>query len=195
MARAVRGVRDSTRLDEGAWILAGLAELAEHGIGGVKVEALAKRMKVTKGSFYWHFRDRDAFLEAILSDWRRRATIDVIDRLERSEGGALERLRRLMRLPIVGRSSEWGADVELGIRLWGRSDVRARSALREVDEIRLRYIRRLMEATGVDAAESEARAILAYSYMRVAATLIGEDQPALLLKCEMILFGPGHRGD
>ena len=50
------------RLDRRAWVEAALAALAEGGAAAVKVERLAAKLKVTKGSFYWHFRDRDELL-------------------------------------------------------------------------------------------------------------------------------------
>ena len=179
---------DGGRLDASDWILAGLGQLAEQGIGGVKIETLARRLKVTKGSFYWHFKDRDAFLAAMLTDWRRRATLDIIDRLDRSDEPATERLIKLFRLPLTGKASEWGADVELSIRLWGRQDGAARAALAEVDAVRLRYIRGLLEASGVERDEAEARAILGYAYMRVAATLITGADADLIRRCEAVLF-------
>lgn len=58
--------RNLTRHDwvEGAWEM-----LGERGIDRVRVEPLAKRLGVTKGSFYWHFKDRDELLEALLDRW------------------------------------------------------------------------------------------------------------------------------
>ena len=46
------------KLDRADWIHAGFAMLAAGGIDAVRVERLAAVLKVTKGSFYWHFRDR-----------------------------------------------------------------------------------------------------------------------------------------
>lgn len=188
MARQTAKTADSPRLDASVWTQAGLEQLSERGIDGVKVETLAARIGVTKGSFYWHFKDRDALLEAMLADWRRRATLAIIDRLERTSVAPIERLRGLLRLPVKGRSSEWGADVELAVRLWGRRDPRARAALEEVDQVRLRYIGRLLQDIGFQPQDAEARAILAYSYMRVYATLIEGDDETMIARCEAALF-------
>lgn len=57
-------------LDADAWADAALNELAAHGIDRVRVELLAKQLGVTKGSFYWHFKDRDALLARMLDRWR-----------------------------------------------------------------------------------------------------------------------------
>ena len=54
----------SMRLSRQEWIDAGLKAMARDGVDAVRIERLAAALKVTKGSFYWHFKDRDALLEA-----------------------------------------------------------------------------------------------------------------------------------
>jgi len=179
---------EATTLDKRAWTDAALHTLAENGIDGVRVEILARDLGVTKGSFYWHFSDRGELLDAVLQEWRRRATLSIIDRLERTHEPAEQRLRRLLRLQFESRRAEFGSDVELSIRLWGRRDAHALAVLREVDELRLRYIRGLVEELGVSKGEAAARAILAYSYMRVSRSLIPSDNMALADECERVLL-------
>jgi AcrR family transcriptional regulator len=180
---------ETARLDVAAWTKAALALLAVQGIDGVRVEVLAKSLGVTKGSFYWHFKDRDALHEAMLAQWRRQATLQLIERLDRGVAAPEARLQRLLRLPVVGERSPFAADIELAVRLWGRRDTRAHAALKEVDELRLRYIAQLLENIGIPSQEADARAVLAYSYMRVAATLISPDDTGLLDLCENVLLG------
>lgn len=184
-----RSRRGENRLDVKAWVDAALAELAIHGIDGVRIEVLAKRLDVTKGSFYWHFKDRDALLVGMLDQWRRGATVALIERLDRKPVSARERLSHLLRIPIKGERSAFAADVELSMRLWGRRDQRAKRALEEVDELRLHYIRNLLQEIGVPQQEVVARATLAYSYMRVAGALIRSDASELMQHCETLLIG------
>jgi AcrR family transcriptional regulator len=170
------------RLEAQDWINAALGILAEQGVDGVRVEPLAKRLGVTKGSFYWHFKDRDALLERILEHWRRHATLDIIDRLERS-ADPTARVKNLLRIPFQGEKSDRGAQVELSIRLWGRRDAGARAALQEVDKLRLKYIQGLLEEVGLKRSEAIPRAIHAYSFMRVAGTLIDHADDSLIDAC------------
>ncbi len=160
--------------------------LATQGIDAVRVEPLAKRLSVTKGSFYAHFRDRDALVEAMLAAWRQRATLQVIERIENSREPAAERLHQLLDIAFRPRAGK-AADIELSIRLWGRVDPRARAALEEVDALRLRYIARLYEDIGVAPEQSRARAVLAYSYLRVASTLIEKGDETLRAQCIAVL--------
>lgn len=170
------------RLEAQDWIDAALAILAEQGVDGVRVEPLAKRLGVTKGSFYWHFKDRDALLERILEHWRRHATLDIIERLERS-ADPTARFKNLLRIPFHGEKSNRGAEVELSIRLWGRRDAGARAALQEVDKLRLKYIQGLLEEAGLKRPDAIPRAIHAYAFMRVGGTLIDHADDALIDAC------------
>src|SRR5215469_13533470 len=58
-----------TRLDRRDWVDAGIVILASKGVDAVRVESLAKQLNISKGSFYWHFKDRGDLLEAILERW------------------------------------------------------------------------------------------------------------------------------
>jgi AcrR family transcriptional regulator len=57
------------RLSPVDWEQAALEAIAEQGIGAAAVEPLARRLGVTKGSFYWHFPTREALLKAALERW------------------------------------------------------------------------------------------------------------------------------
>jgi AcrR family transcriptional regulator len=59
------------RLSADDWTREALAQMAELGVAAVAVEPIARRLKVTKGSFYWHFPSRDALLQAALERWER----------------------------------------------------------------------------------------------------------------------------
>jgi AcrR family transcriptional regulator len=194
MPHAVRrGTQEVSKLDGAAWVQEALNVLAASGVDGVRVEILARTLGVTKGSFYWHFKDRRELLDRVLQEWRRRATLAIIERLEGSHEPLERRLQRLLRLPLEARGAEAGAEVELSVRLWGRYDERALAVLREIDELRLKYIARLLEELGATKTEANARAILVYSYMRVSRSLISANDKATMQVCETILMGRSGR--
>jgi len=184
-----RDVSRNARLDQGDWVDCAQEVLAERGIDAVRVEVLAKRLGVTKGSFYWHFKDRDDLLAAMLQRWRKRATLGIIERLESTHEPAAERLHRLLRLQFNARKAEIGADIELSIRLWARHDPKVAIALQEIDELRLRYIAKLLGELGVATEELRARATLAYCYMRASRTLLDPRRDTSDIEaCERILM-------
>ena len=145
-------------------------QLAIEGIDGVRVEVLARHLGVTKGSFYAHFKDREELHEAILGYWRSRATLALIDRMNQIGTSARKRLERLIKV-VIETKSRWGDDAELSIRLWARRDNRARETLSEVDQMRTLYIANLLVEAGLGVDQARARALLVYSYMRVAPSL------------------------
>jgi AcrR family transcriptional regulator len=79
------------------WADAALAALAERGLAAVAVEPLARALGVTKGSFYWHFKDRAALIEATLARWEVVAVDQPIAALAGLDDPA-DRLRRLIAL-------------------------------------------------------------------------------------------------
>ncbi len=131
--------------------------LAEQSIDAVGIEPLARRLRVTKGSFYWHFRDRSALLNAILRRWQQRATLSVIECLEHGGMPAAERLWRLQERSQSSLQARRNVQVELAIRGWARKDKVAATAVAEVDQRRLSYIQSLCRALGFSEDESRVR--------------------------------------
>lgn len=73
---------ERSRLSARDWETAALELIAEEGVGALAVEALARRLGVTKGSFYWHFRSRDALLQAALERWEEYEEREVLAQIE-----------------------------------------------------------------------------------------------------------------
>lgn len=72
-----------TRLSAKDWELAALESIAEQGVRALAVETLARKLGVTKGSFYWHFRNREALLTAALERWEHHGAAEIIAPIER----------------------------------------------------------------------------------------------------------------
>lgn len=90
-----RNRKASGALSTQDWALAALDEMADRGIDAVAVEALARKLGVTKGSFYWHFNNRDNLIRAALTEWEARET-DVLLARARTEAEPAQRIRRLI---------------------------------------------------------------------------------------------------
>jgi len=115
------------------------------GVDAVRVERLAATMRVTKGSFYWHFKDRGALLAAVLSGWQ-------------AQGGTpADRLCSL--LTIIAQDD---GRLDQAIRFWSAQDAKVRSVQRQVDERRPTYLDGLFRDLGFARVEASARARLVY---------------------------------
>lgn len=160
---STRRVKD-TPLTEADWINAANDILVDETVRGIRIDALCRKLGVTKGSFYWHFQGRKQLLTALLSRWRQRMTTNVIDRLSTLGQSPTERLRALFDLPRRPASPAF-ARIEQSVRDWGRREDHAMEAVREVDEIRFLYFRTLLEEHGLDPETAERRAYIAYAIM------------------------------
>lgn len=139
------------------WIDAGLRALRDEGVEAVRVERLASVIGKTKGSFYWHFADRKALLDALLDAWRRRATQAVIVEVEARGGDARRRLTTLFEITF-----EADGRLERAMRDWSRGDQTVARAIAAVDRRRLRYVEAALIETGLDAPTAKWRARFAY---------------------------------
>ena len=147
-----------------AWIDAATAVLVDQGIDHVRVDVLAGQLEVTRGSFYWHFRDREDLLRRVLNAWRERATEQLTARLAQAGADPMLQLQDVISLPFRGRSAARAARIELAIRAWARRDEMARQAVDEADASRIGYHEEIFSALGFAAAEARCRAFLLYSY-------------------------------
>lgn len=149
--------QEIVKLERQDWINAGLKVLAEGGIEAVKVESLAKEIKVTKGSFYWHFKNRDDLLEAILQEWVRCETNTLIERIEAIGGDATTKLLHLFELAI-----QIDGRLENAIRAWATKATNVAEIMIQVDRSRLDYTRDLFLQVGFTPLEATVRAQMAY---------------------------------
>lgn len=150
-------------LDAARWVAAALDVLATDGIDAVRVEPLAKALSVTKGSFYWHFADRRALIDAMLAQWADGRIAAIREQAPRN-GDPLSALRRLADL-YTRRSNARGLAIELAIRALARNDEPAARAVQAVDAERLQLVAALFERLGWAPREATARAVMVYAYL------------------------------
>jgi len=158
-----QSARRTRRLAAEAWIAAALEALAAGGVEAVRVEPLAAALSVTKGSFYWHFADRRALIEAVLTTWQAGRIAAMREQVAGQTAPATT-LARLAAL-YTRRLHVKGLAIELAIRAYARSDKRAAAAVRAVDAERLRHVARLFMRLGWPPAQGKTRAVLFYSYL------------------------------
>ncbi|MGI5261143.1 TetR/AcrR family transcriptional regulator [Streptomyces angustmyceticus] len=157
-AKALRDGGARQRLTAQDWADAALAAMGEGGLAAVAVEPLAARLGATKGSFYWHFANRNALVEAALARWEEVGTEAVITEVEvASDPG--ERLRRLLL-----RATNWSAaDPRDASLLASAAHPQVAAALARVTARRLGYIAALFTAMGFPEEEARSRGLLAYT--------------------------------
>lgn len=146
------------------WTEAGLEALARGGLPEVAVEPLAKELGATKGSFYWHFADRQALLQATLDLWESRDTDRVIASIDETQD-VETRLRRLLRLAfgsVLDGSANGAGTVELALQASAAHPLVA-PTLARVTKRRLAALTGLYTELGLSKARARDRGLLAYT--------------------------------
>ena len=155
------------------WLDHALEVLLEEGIDGLRVEPLARSLGVTKGSFYWHFRDRDDLLDSVLEYWVDEMTVRIRDEMQARGGAPEQRLWDLMcRLMQDDRSR-----FELAIRSWAAFDPKATAAVRGADHLRLECLAALFLEMGFDSDEAHMRARTLMGHVLAEPLLCTSDEP------------------
>lgn len=144
-------------MDASDWIAAGIKRLSNDGIEAVRIEPLAVELGVTKGSFYWHFKDRRALLDAMLDHWQRIATNAVIDEAKQRAKSPKGRLKALFQIVLQSDGR-----LDMAIRAWALTDPTAAQALRAIDRRRLGYVEDLFLEIGLRPSDARARARFSY---------------------------------
>ncbi|WP_299621184.1 TetR/AcrR family transcriptional regulator [uncultured Tateyamaria sp.] len=128
-------------LSPAAWIDAGLDQLTALGPSALRAEPLARHLKTSKGSFYWHFKDVPAFQAELLAQWKA----GVLDQLEtdaRQDGSSTDKMIRF------GQSVQSDA-AGPALRAWAQSDAKVSAVLAEVDEARMARLLALLSEIGI----------------------------------------------
>ncbi|HEX9082022.1 MAG TPA: TetR/AcrR family transcriptional regulator [Holophagaceae bacterium] len=150
--------RPASPLSPEAWVKAAQALIAREGIPTVAVEPLAQALGVTKGSFYWHFENRDALIRAALEAWEQDQSTDVISRYQ----GIPDPNRRLRVLMFAAFE-----DLENGLLFASLAasseDPRVRPFLRRATERRMALGVEAFQALGFSETEARQRSLLIYA--------------------------------
>lgn len=147
------------RLTRADWVMAARKAMISSGIDDVKVDRLARKLKVTTGSFYWHFKRHRELLDALLNDWRennQREIKAVGNHIEQGTEGLIE----LFRLWLGEDPSFPGFDI--AVRAWARKSSKVAIVVYEIDEAWINLFMAIYERSGYSPLESLARARIMY---------------------------------
>jgi AcrR family transcriptional regulator len=151
------------RLTAQAWIDFALTTLRREGFAALKADVLARKLGVSRGSFYWHFAELADFHAHLIERWREMATEAIIADVERY-GSAEQRLSALLR-----RAFGHDGLLEIRMRAWADDNAQAARALGDIDRRRQMYLERLLGDAGITPPLAAMRAQLLYwSYLGAA---------------------------
>ena len=175
------------RLAAQDWIDFALKTLAQEGFDALKADGLARKLGVSRGSFYWHFTDLNDFHARVIEHWRQTATEAVIADLERYECRE-QRLEVLLRRALGHHNA-----MEIRMRAWADNSPEAAQAVQDMDRRRREYMERLLVDAGIAPSLAATRVQLLYwAYLGAALSrsrLAGKPLDRVVTELKQIAFG------
>lgn len=152
------GALRARRLSASDWIQAATDALVDGGVAAVAIEPIALRLGATKGSFYHHFENREALIQAALEEWERSQTEAVIQRLQLIADPA-ERLRAV----VAAAFADGAGGVRDAALLSAATDAVVNPVVARVTHRRMRYLADEYVQLGMSPAQAHRRALLLYT--------------------------------
>ena len=133
----------ASRLGRDDWLDAAFRAAVDHGFDGVRVLTLADTLQVTRGSFYWHFKDHATLIEALVERWQARE-LEAHQRLEQSGS---DDPAKALEILLDQALAHGGEDLDnmrfdLALRALGRRDAHVAGLMRSMDELRIALFKR-----------------------------------------------------
>jgi AcrR family transcriptional regulator len=150
--------RSGAQLSRESWVKAATRLITEEGVQAVAVEPLAAALGVTKGSFYWHFSNRDELIHAALEAWEQDQSLDVVARYS-----AIPDPRRRLRVLLFAAFEDLENGLFFAALGASHGDPRVQPFLTRATERRLALGVAAFRDLGLEEAEARERALLAYA--------------------------------
>ena len=155
------------------WIAAALHALLSEGINAVQITRLATDLKMTRGSFYWHFADRGDLLGALIEKWRH-LNSDVMAAALRDVTELDEGILALFSVWVA--AEPFNARLDQAMRDWARRSDAVKEAVEAEDQSRIETIRDFFVAQGYEATDAFIRARVIY-FTQVSYYSLGVNEP------------------
>ncbi len=163
------------RASEEDWLNAAHEVLTDSGVEAVKIMPLAKKLGLTRTGFYWHFKDRDALLEAMIGRWEDKNTGNLVARCNAYAESICEAVFNLFDCWLD--DALFDSRLDLAIRNWARNDPALQRRLDRADDLRKAAMQSMFLRFGYDATEAEIRALtMIYTQIGYISMQVKEDR-------------------
>jgi AcrR family transcriptional regulator len=160
MASGQTTKKNSSRGSETAWLDAAHHLLIESGVESVKIMSLANRLKLSRTSFYWHFNDREALLDALINRWEKKNTGNLIARTQLYAESITEAVLNLNDCWVDAQLFD--ARMDFAIRNWAHQSTKLKAILEKDDKERINAIHDMFLRFGFSQTQADVRAHTIY---------------------------------
>ena len=152
--------------------MAGHDALRDSGESGARqsfqIKGLAAALGVSRGSFYWHFKNRNDFVLSLLDYWHRKYTLTISGVVEAGGGTAEEKLLRLFNMIYENNLTRY----DLSLRSWAAQDPAIAKLVRRTNRLRLEFIRGLFIEMGFTDIDLEIRTQTCLAYLTLEKSIV-----------------------
>lgn len=138
------------------WLDAAYDALVQSGVDAVRILPLAKKLKLSRASFYWFFKDRDELLEGLLDRWRNKNTGSLVRQSEAYADTIVEGMLNVT--DCWFRKEMFDSKLEFAIRSWALQCPKLQEELRAADKLRIDAIKQMLMRFGMPALTADVRA-------------------------------------
>lgn len=156
----VEATKQAGRMTREAWIDAGIDALIEEGIANVKIQVMAKKLAVSRSSFYWFFADLQALHAELLEHWLTKNTSPILERALRPAATVTKAVCHIFECWVD--PSMFDPRLDAAVRSWGQVDAVVRGVVDQADDQRVDAITRMFLRYGYPEEEAFIRARVLY---------------------------------
>lgn len=166
--------RDSRRVSKDQWLSTALQLFAKTGEGGLRVEVLARTLSISKSGFYYHFKDREDFLQQLLAYWAHEYTEVITKNSLLLLAPARQRLMAISTEVFELNLTEFDA----AMLTWANKDPRVARQVRKVTDMRLAFAGKAFAELGFEGDDLEMRRRVFIGHLSVERQMFGPNKKA-----------------
>ena len=148
------------------WIDSSLKLVSKHGTDVLKIDSLCKKLKVTKGSFYHHFKGHKVFIEELLEYWYVKFTKDIIDEIKEFQENPLKQIELLNKI-IYSKD----LNIEIEFRAWGMRNKLVLPYMEKIDKERINVIKNIQKKLNPNSDDKRDENMATYIYCQFIGSL------------------------
>lgn len=162
------------------WLEAAYESLLESGVDSVKILPLAKKLNLSRTSFYWFFKDREELLSALIGRWREKNTGNIVKQTEAYAETLAEAMLNVFDCWLD--KDLFDSKFEFAVRSWALQSEEILAEVREADQVRLEALKRMFIRFGFDDAAADVRARTTYLVQIGYISMQSQEEIALRMK-------------
>lgn len=143
------------------WIKLGYQQFSDKGISGIVIEKMAKKLKVNKSSFYWHFSTKKIFIRQLIEYWEKESTSKIIEKVNQAPGPK-EKFDKLIELSFLKDNN---IDFVFFLKKYAKSNKELNDLIDSSDRQRIRFTESLLVKLGFSEKDASVKSSIFYKYL------------------------------